>query len=107
MSRILVVMTMALALTSAIVLYAVKYDTRTLEAEVQATERAIDAARRDISVMEAERAHLSNPERIGPLARDLGLVPVTAGQITSALPGVGEVADNADVRSAAPRRRTP
>jgi cell division protein FtsL len=86
MPRILVVVAMALALSSAVFLYAVKYETRTLEAEVQAKERAIEKARQDITVMEAERAHLSSPDRIAPLARNLGMVPLRPDQITAAMP---------------------
>jgi cell division protein FtsL len=69
-----------LALSSAFLLYALSYDTRLIEAKVQASERSADRARADIAILRAERAHLSRPERIEPLARELGLAPATARQ---------------------------
>jgi cell division protein FtsL len=61
-------------------LYAVKEGTRRLEAQVQAQERALERAENDVSVLAAERAHLSRPERLEPLARKLGMTPVSSGQ---------------------------
>ncbi|HWB46745.1 MAG TPA: cell division protein FtsL [Hyphomicrobiaceae bacterium] len=69
-----------LTLASAFGLYAVKYDTRRLEAKVQAQERALEKARNDVTVLTAERAHLARPERIEPLARQYGLAPISAKQ---------------------------
>ena len=57
------------ALTCALLLYGLSYETRRLEGDVLAQERAVDAARSDIAVLKAERGHLSRPERIDPLAR--------------------------------------
>ena len=81
MPRLLTPLAIALALVSAFMLYAIKYDTRTVEARVQANERAIDKATSDIAVLRAERAHLARPDRIEPLARALGLAPPAARQI--------------------------
>ena len=39
-------------------LYAIKNDTRRLEARVQAQERALERAENDVAVLTAERAHL-------------------------------------------------
>lgn len=75
-----------LALMSALLLYGLSYDTRLIEAEVQAAERQSERLRSDIAVMRAERAHLSRPERIGPLARALGLRPTEPQQIAPAEP---------------------
>jgi cell division protein FtsL len=61
-------------------LYVIKDGTRRLEARVQAQERAFERAENDVSVLTAERAHLARPERLEPLARKLGMAPVSAGQ---------------------------
>lgn len=63
------------AITSALLLYSLNYETRRLEAEVQAMERTADKARSDIAVLKAERSHLARPERIDGLARQQGLMP--------------------------------
>lgn len=73
--RLLNVTAFFLAVASALLLYALNYDTRRLEAEVQAKERIADQARSDIAVLKAERSHLARPERIDPIARRLGLAP--------------------------------
>lgn len=70
-----------LAISSAFLLYGLSYDTRQLEARVAAQEREADRAQSDISVLKAERAHLARPDRIEPLARAQGLVPLTDQQI--------------------------
>jgi cell division protein FtsL len=75
--RMLTMMAIFMALSSAFLLYGLNYDTRLIEAEVQAKERAAEAARGDIAVLKAERSHLARPERIEPLARALGLIPMT------------------------------
>ena len=67
-------------LVSTFALYAVKDGTRRIEARVQAQERALERAENDVSVLTAERAHLSRPERLDPLARKLGMAPVGGGQ---------------------------
>lgn len=72
-----------LALSSAILLYGLTYDTRLIEQRVQAAERTAERARSDIAVLRAERAHLARPERIEPLARAQGLRPSQAGQFVA------------------------
>ena len=72
-----------LALSSAILLYGLNYDTRLIEQRVQAAERTAERARSDIAVLRAERAHLSRPERIEPLARAQGLQPSQASQFVA------------------------
>ena len=69
------------AIASAFVLYGLSYDTRQLEARVNAEERRAEKARSDISVLKAERAHLARPERIEPFARGLGLAPLSDQQL--------------------------
>jgi len=71
---------MLLTLASAVGLYAIKYSTRQLEGRVQKQERRLEAAENDVTVLMAERAHLARPERLEPLARALGLVPIGSGQ---------------------------
>jgi cell division protein FtsL len=78
-----------LAISSAFLLYGLSYDTRQLEAQVAAQERLADQARSDISVLKAERAHLTRPDRIEPLARAQGLAPVTDRQIADQGPDSG------------------
>jgi cell division protein FtsL len=81
--RIVISGAFALALASAFLLYSSNYDTRLLEASVQAQERAIEQARSDIAVLKAERAHLGRPDRIEPLARAQGLRPATEEQLAA------------------------
>jgi len=73
-------MLMLAALASTFALYAIKDGTRRLEARVQAQERILERAENDVSVLTAERAHLARPERLEPLARKLGMAPVSGGQ---------------------------
>lgn len=70
------------AIASALLLYGLNYETRRLEAGVQAQERAAEKARGDIAVLRAERSHLSRPERIDALARQLGLAPPRPNQLS-------------------------
>ncbi|MFM7085366.1 MAG: cell division protein FtsL [Hyphomicrobium sp.] len=68
-------------LISAFVLYSLNYDTRLIETQVRLLDRSANTSRSDIALLNAERAHLSRPERIEPLARKLGLEPLRANQI--------------------------
>jgi cell division protein FtsL len=71
---------MLATLASAFALYAVKYDTRRLEARVQAQERALEKVESDVTILTAERAHLARPDRLEPLARLIGLAPIASTQ---------------------------
>lgn len=75
-----------LALASAFLLYGLNYDTRQLEARLQERENAVALARGDIAVLRAERAHLTRPERIEPLARAQGLAAATEKQFARDVP---------------------
>jgi cell division protein FtsL len=86
-----------LALSSACLLYGLSYDTRFIEARVQSSERTADRMRSDIAIQRAERAHLSRPERIEPLARAHGLRPTDPSQIVRSAPG--RLADAVDDRA--------
>lgn len=81
--RLLTAAAILMTLASAFLLYGLNYDTRRIEARVHAQERAADAARSDIAVLKAERAHLARPERIEPLARAQGMAPVTDRQFAA------------------------
>ena len=71
---------MLATLAAAVALYAIKNDTRRLEARVLAQERALERAKTDVTVLTAERAHLARPARLEPLARAIGLAPISADQ---------------------------
>jgi cell division protein FtsL len=73
--RLLNVTAFFFAITSALLLYGLNYDTRRLEDEVQAKEHAAELARNDIAVLKAERGNLARPDRIDALAHQLGLSP--------------------------------
>jgi cell division protein FtsL len=78
--RLLNITAFFFALSSALLLYALNYDTRRLEAEVQTKERMADDARSDIAVLKAERGTLARPDRIDNLAGQLGLGPPKTDQ---------------------------
>lgn len=80
MPRIAPLFAILMMLASAFALYGLKYDTRRLELDVQAQEKTAERARSDIAVLKAERAHLSRPDRIEPLARAQGLRPPEPSQ---------------------------
>lgn len=82
--RILNLAAFCFAVTSALLLYSLNYESRRLEAHVQAQERAADKARSDIAIHKAERSHLSRPDRIDALARQQGLIPPRPDQVLSA-----------------------
>jgi cell division protein FtsL len=78
--RLLNVTAFFFAIASALLLYGLNYDTRRLEAEVQAKEQLADRARDDIAVLKAERGALARPDRIDAIARQLGLSPPRVDQ---------------------------
>ena len=91
-------------LTATVALYTITYDTGRLEAKVQAQERALERAERDVNVLRAERAHLARPERLEPLARELGLAPIESGQylrLAAPLPQADPPADPSRQNAAA------
>ena len=81
--RLLNVVSFCFAVASAFLLYSLNYETRRIEAQVQAKERAADKARSDIAILKAERSHLSRPDRIDPLARAQGLGPPRPEQLAT------------------------
>ena len=81
--RLLNVTAFFFAISSALLLYGLNYDTRRLEAEVQAKERVAERARDDIAVLKAERGTLARPDRIDALARQIGLAPPRVDQFAN------------------------
>jgi cell division protein FtsL len=80
MARLLAILAGLATIAAATVLHALKHDTRRIEGEVQAIERAIAKAESDIAGLKAERAWLGRPERIDSLAREQGLGPIRPQQ---------------------------
>ena len=80
MGRVLAIIAGLVTIAAAAGLYALKHDTRRVEAEVHAVERAIEKAESDIDGLKAERAWLGRPERIDELARQQGLGPIRPEQ---------------------------
>lgn len=80
MLRFITAVALALTIASAFALYAISYDTRRIALNVQADERQTERLRNEIAVLKAERAYLSRPERIEPLARAIGLEPAAGRQ---------------------------
>lgn len=78
--RLLNVAAFFFAISSALLLYGLNYDTRRLEAEVHAKERIAERARDDIAVLKAERGTLARPDRIDTIARQIGLAPPRVDQ---------------------------
>lgn len=78
------------ALASAIALYVLKYDTRSMEGRVRSLERTVEKLEGDISRLKALHAHLARPERIEPMARALGLAPIGARQYLRLKPATAD-----------------
>lgn len=74
-----------LALASALMLYSVNYDTRTLERQVHAVQKKRDQISGELAVMRAERAYLARPDLIEKHARDLGMRPLDEKQLVDSL----------------------
>lgn len=78
--RLIAVTVVFATILSAILLYALSYDTRKLEARVRQQRQEIAMLRDEIAALRAGRARLAQPQRVEPLARALGLVPPAQGQ---------------------------
>lgn len=66
----------------AISVYRAKLGAQESERAIDKLEGEISALEEELSVLRAEEAHLSRPERIGPIARDqLGMSPVKPDQL--------------------------
>jgi cell division protein FtsL len=98
--RLLNIAALCMTIASAFMLYGLSYATRRLETHVQSQERAAEKAKSDIAVLKAERSHLIRPERIDPLARQLGMIPPRPDQLVA--PGVASAMPD-DMRPATPQ----
>jgi cell division protein FtsL len=68
----------------AVGVYRAKLGAQENEARIEVLQGDIRQATEEISVLKAEEAYLSRPERIGPLARErLGLAPAAPEQFTA------------------------
>lgn len=76
MGRMFAVVAGLAAVAAAAAVYALKQETRRVESEVHALERAIERAESDIAGLKAERYWLGRPERIDQLSREQGLGPI-------------------------------
>ncbi|MFV0367719.1 MAG: cell division protein FtsL [Hyphomicrobiaceae bacterium] len=82
--RLVMLSSVFFALASAVLLYALNNETRSLEKRVQLHQREAVTLRSDVAVLKADRAHLARPDRVEPLARAIGLVPLRPSQYTGA-----------------------
>lgn len=80
MARLSAILAGLTTVAAASALYALKHETRRIEAEVQSYERAIEKAESDIAALKSERAYLGRPERIDALSRTQGLGPIRQDQ---------------------------
>lgn len=87
MFRMFMFLALGTSLLSAFALYAISHRTRQLETANQIAEKQIKQLDRDIAVLRAERSFLMRPERLEPLARELGMRPVRGDQFMT----LGEV----------------
>ncbi len=81
MLRFLTLGAILTVMVSAVLLYVTATETRRL-AQLEKTQKKKKAELiRDISVLKAERAYLSRPERIAEYAKQLGMKPVSGEQL--------------------------
>ncbi|MEM6496807.1 MAG: cell division protein FtsL [Pseudomonadota bacterium] len=81
MLRFLTLGAILTVMVSAVLLYVTATETRRL-VQLEKTQKKKKAELiRDISVLKAERAYLSRPERIAKFAKQLGMQPVSGGQL--------------------------
>jgi len=77
---------MAATIVAAFWLYHQSYEVRRLESHVTAEERRLERLQSEVAVLQAERAFLTRPARIEPLARLMGLRPATPDQLAIVKP---------------------
>ncbi len=81
MLRFMMFGALLLAIASAVTLYAVNYTSRRIAVEVATQKNHKEKLINRISLLKAERAYLSRPDRIGPLAEKMGMRPLAASQV--------------------------
>ncbi|MEL6297833.1 MAG: cell division protein FtsL [Pseudomonadota bacterium] len=84
MLRFLTVGAVLAAFASAAFLYVTTLQTRMLEADLRTARAEQRELAREIATLRAERAFLARPDRIGPLARQLGMRPALGSQFVPA-----------------------
>ncbi len=68
----------------AVAVYRAKLGAEETEGRIETLQAEAKKVSEEISVLKAEEAYLTRPERIGPLARErLGLQPASPGQYTA------------------------
>jgi cell division protein FtsL len=83
MKRLAIVGGLIVALL-AVGVYRAKLGAEETQANIDELKGQVDGVQKQISVLKAEEAYLSRPERIGPMARDrLGLGPAAPEQFTA------------------------
>ncbi len=99
MHRSVTVLAIGAAIASAVALYAVKYDTSRIAAEVSDATDQVAKRETEIAVMRAEKANLMRPARIDTLVKaNLTLRPIAPKQLgrVADLPWKGDVPGAAD-----------
>ncbi len=82
MLRVLMFGGFLVAFLSAFALYSISTQTRRLAAHVDAQRRHKLELTKSIAILKAERAFRARAEVIAPLARKLGMRPLSGGQMT-------------------------
>jgi len=103
MKRFVILCWLVAASATALILFQIKQEVRSLEDEIAAAQRDILRNQEAVHVLEAEWSYLNSPARIAALAeRHLGLAPIPAERVIAfqdlplpgapedALPGEGE-----------------
>jgi cell division protein FtsL len=67
----------------AVAVYRAKLGAEETQGKIDGLSAEAAAINKDISVMKAEEAYLTRPERIGPIARQMGLEQAQPGQYTA------------------------
>jgi cell division protein FtsL len=81
MLRFLVIGALFAAVASAYALYSINTTTRAIAEDVKEKEQRREELISSMAILKAERAYLSRPEAIAPLARSYGMRPVTGTQL--------------------------
>ena len=110
MKRFVILCWLVAASATALILFQIKQEVRSLEEEIAVTQRDILRDQEAVHVLEAEWSYLNSPARIAALAeRHLGLAPIPAERVVGfddlPLPGAPE--DEALPDAAEPQRKSP
>jgi len=82
MKRFVILCWLVAGSVTALILFQIKQEVRSLEQEITDTQRGILEDQEAVHVLEAEWSYLNGPARIGALAeRHLGLAPIPAERV--------------------------